>query len=74
MDENVTLTTFENVGTDYSLGAEVMLNFDPFDFWNVNLMGNVYNYLVEGVLYEKLFRKQVLTGKLGLTIFSRLEN
>jgi outer membrane cobalamin receptor len=57
-DENVTLTTFENVGTDYSLGAEVMFNFDPLNFWNVNLMGNVFNYLVEGVLYEEPFSKE----------------
>jgi outer membrane receptor protein involved in Fe transport len=57
-DENVTLTTFENVGTDYSLGAEVMLNFDPLNFWNVNLMGNVYNYLVEGVLYDEPFSQE----------------
>jgi outer membrane receptor protein involved in Fe transport len=58
IDENVSLTTFENVGTDYSLGAEAMLNFDPFNFWNVNLMGNVYNYLVEGILYEKPFSQE----------------
>jgi outer membrane receptor protein involved in Fe transport len=58
IEENVTLTTFENVGKDYSLGAEVMLNFDPLNFWNVNLMGNVYNYLVEGVLYNEPFSRE----------------
>jgi outer membrane receptor protein involved in Fe transport len=57
-DENITLTTFENVGTDYSLGAEAMLNFDPFNFWNVNLMGNFYNYHVEGVLYNNPFSQE----------------
>jgi len=57
-DENITLTTFENVGTDYSFGAEAMLNFDPLNFWNVNLMGNVYNYLVEGILYEEPFSQE----------------
>jgi hypothetical protein len=58
IEENVTLTTFENVGKDYSLGAEVMLNFDPLDFWNINLMGNAYNYLVEGELYGKPFSNE----------------
>jgi outer membrane receptor protein involved in Fe transport len=53
--ENVTLTTFENVGTDYSLGGEFLLNFNPLDFWNINLMGNLYHYKVEGVLYERDF-------------------
>ncbi|NNJ53005.1 MAG: TonB-dependent receptor [Ignavibacteriaceae bacterium] len=57
VDENVTQTTFENVGKDYSLGAEVMFNFNPLQFWNVNLMGNVYNYLVEGVLYGEPFSR-----------------
>jgi outer membrane receptor protein involved in Fe transport len=58
IDENVTLTTFENVGKDYSLGAELMLNFDPLDFWNINLMGNAYNYLVEGELYGEQFSNE----------------
>ncbi|MGB5531059.1 MAG: TonB-dependent receptor [Ignavibacteriaceae bacterium] len=57
LEENVTLTTFENVGKDYSLGAEVMFNFDPLKFWNVNLMGNVYNYLVEGTLFGESYSK-----------------
>jgi len=54
-EENVTLTTFENVGTDYSLGGEFLLNFNLLDFWNINLMGNLYYYKVEGVLYERDF-------------------
>jgi len=57
IDTNVTLTTFENVGTDYSLGAEMMLNFNPLGFWNVNLMGNIYDYLIEGVLYGNSFSR-----------------
>jgi len=58
IDENVTLTTFENVGSDYSLGAEMMLTFDPIKFWNVNLMGNFYNYRIEGVLYDEQFSNE----------------
>lgn len=57
VDENVTLTTFENVGNDYSLGAEVMFNFNVLQFWNVNLMGNVSDYRVEGVLYDEPFSR-----------------
>ncbi len=53
--ENVTLTTFENVGIDYSLGGEFLLNFNPLDFWNINLMGNLYQYRVEGFLYNRDF-------------------
>jgi outer membrane receptor protein involved in Fe transport len=58
IDEDVLLTTFENVGKDYSLGAEVMLVFDPLEFWNINLMGNAYNYIVEGELYGASFENE----------------
>ena len=53
--ETVNLTTFDNIGTDYSLGTELMTIFDPFEFWNVNLMGNLYQYRVEGSLYNDEF-------------------
>jgi outer membrane receptor protein involved in Fe transport len=55
LEENITLTTFSNVGKDYSLGGEIMLIFDPFNFWNVNLMGNIYNYRVEGSILNETF-------------------
>ncbi len=48
--QNVTLTTVQNVGIDKSLGTECMVIFDLFPFWNVNLMANLYDYRVEGVL------------------------
>ena len=56
--ENVTLTSFDNVGTDYSLGTELMTIFSPLSFWEVNLMGNLYNYKVEGVLYNSPFSRE----------------
>ena len=49
--ENVTLNTFANVGTDYSLGTEFMITFDPIvKLWNVNLMGDVYDYRIKGII------------------------
>jgi len=58
LEENVTLTTFSNVGEDYSLGGEVMLIIDLFSFWNVNLMGNLYNYRVEGSIQGEPFSNE----------------
>jgi outer membrane receptor protein involved in Fe transport len=58
LEDNVTLTTFDNVGEDYSLGGEVMLIFDPLEFWNVNFMGNLYNYRVEGSIQDKPFSNE----------------
>jgi outer membrane receptor protein involved in Fe transport len=58
IEENVTLTTFSNVGEDYSLGGEVMLIFDPLEFWNINFMGNVYNYRIEGSILDEPFSNE----------------
>ncbi|RPI74126.1 MAG: TonB-dependent receptor, partial [Ignavibacteriales bacterium] len=55
---NVTLHSTENIGKDYSLGSELMLTLDPLEFWNVNLMGNLYNYQIEGVLYNEPFSRE----------------
>jgi outer membrane receptor protein involved in Fe transport len=54
---NVTLQSPQNIGRDYALGAETIFNFDPVKKWNVNLMGNVYNYTVEGQLNGMDFRR-----------------
>jgi outer membrane receptor protein involved in Fe transport len=48
--QNVTLQSTQNIGKDYSLGAELFFNFDPLQNWNVNLMGNLYDYQIEGML------------------------
>lgn len=42
--DNVTLESFDNIGSDYSLGTELMASFDLFKFWNVDLTGNLYDY------------------------------
>ena len=50
--ENVTLNTFANVGTDYSLGSEFMITLNPLKLWNINLMGNIYDYRIKGVIND----------------------
>ena len=56
--EDVNLTSIANIGSDYSTGSELMIIFDPFKFWNVNLMGNLYNYRIKGVLYDRAFSRE----------------
>jgi outer membrane cobalamin receptor len=53
--DNVLLTTFENVGKDYSLGTEIMFNFEPLSWWNIDLMGNIYDYKMIGELDGREF-------------------
>ncbi len=57
-DENTTISRPENVGTDYALGTELMLNTDFGKKWNVNLLGNLYDYRIEGELGETAFDRQ----------------
>ncbi len=57
-DESVTLNSVENVGTDYSLGTELFVNFDPIKNWNVNLIGNLYDYRIEGKLNGEDFSRK----------------
>lgn len=57
-DTNITLHTVENVGTDYSFGTELLFNFDVGRWWDVNLMGNLYNYRIEGELYDEVFSRE----------------
>jgi len=57
-DANVMMHTTENVGTDYTFGTELMLNLEQFKWWNLNLMGNLYNYRIKGVLYGEPFSQE----------------
>ena len=57
-DDNVTLNTVVNIGKDFSTGSEMMMIFDPLEFWNLNFMANVYNYRIEGVLYDEPFTRE----------------
>jgi hypothetical protein len=46
-EEGILLQTFTNVGTDYSLGMEALYNISLFSWWELNLMGDLYNYRIE---------------------------
>ncbi len=47
-EPGVILHTAENVGTDYSLGAELLFDLQPVKWWQVNLSGDLYDYRVVG--------------------------
>jgi outer membrane receptor protein involved in Fe transport len=55
---NVNLNSVVNIGNDYSTGSELMLIIDPLQFWNVNLMANLYNYKINGNLYDGPFSRE----------------
>ena len=45
---NVLLSTARNVGSDWSTGAEAMVRYSPFKWWNINLTASVYDYRAKG--------------------------
>ena len=47
-EDNVNQTTYQNIGKDYALGIEMMLGIDVVKWWHIDLMGNLYDYKVEG--------------------------
>jgi outer membrane cobalamin receptor len=57
-EDNVMLQTIDNVGKDYTFGTELMLNLNELSWWNINLMGNLYDYRVEGTLYGEPFSQE----------------
>ena len=52
---SVILHTFENVGTDYALGIELTLNYSPAKWYTSNLMLDLYDYRLEGQLYDSIY-------------------
>jgi len=59
--DNIMMQTFENIGNDYSLGSEIMLNINFADWWENSFTGNFYHYRVEGELNETEFDRQSFT-------------
>ncbi|HKI47018.1 MAG TPA: outer membrane beta-barrel family protein [Balneolales bacterium] len=55
---NVSLRSIANVGSDYSLGSEAMIMFNPLKFWEFNLMGDVYDYRIKGAINNQSFSRQ----------------
>ena len=53
--EGILMTTIANVGKDYAAGLDANLNTPLFKWWDLNVMGNIYNYRVEGSLGDENF-------------------
>jgi outer membrane receptor protein involved in Fe transport len=65
-DKNVTLRTFENIGSSSSLGTEFMLNAQPVGFWSFNLLGNLYNYKIDGELLNRKISRDSFNWRVRL--------
>lgn len=55
VQEGVLMSQPFNVGKDYSTGLELSINLKQLKWWEINLMGNIYNYEVTGKALNKDF-------------------
>jgi len=47
LENNTLINSFDNLGSDYATGVEVMTNLEFFKWWNFNLSGNAFYYQLE---------------------------
>ncbi len=52
-EKNIMLTSYENIGTEYRLGTEIMLSNDFFNWWKSDVIGNFFDYRVKGKINDK---------------------
>ena len=64
--EDLYSTTYYNIGSDKSLGAEIMLSMEIFRWWRYYLSGNIYNYYLEWEIENEEFTRESFnwTGRL----------
>jgi len=53
LENGIMLNTFENLTSDYSLGAELMINTEITKWFELNLVGNLYNYRLDGYIDDQ---------------------
>lgn len=62
--KNVMLQSMANVGKDFSLGTELFISLGVMKWWKSDIIGNLFNYKQEGVLFEADFSQESLTWSL----------
>ncbi len=65
--ENIMISTPENVGQDFALGGEMVLSLNFFKWWKMDLSGNFYDYRLEGSLGDQVFERQSFNWNTRLT-------
>lgn len=56
--KNIILSKSENVGKDFALGIEGMLNYEFNSWWSMNLNGNTFLYRVESKINNRIIERE----------------
>ena len=62
--KDIMLTSYENVGTEYRLGTEIMLSNDFFNWWKSDLIGNFFDYRIKGEINGRAYDRGSFTWSL----------
>ncbi len=65
-EDAVSELEYVSVFEDYSLGIEMMLGIDIQKWWHLDVMGNIYDYRVEGELLGQDFSESSFRFLLSL--------
>ncbi len=57
-ETNIFMNSPENVGTDYSLGAEIMISLKLYDAWDSQLSGSAYQYEINTNINNRASTKE----------------
>ena len=57
-NDDVILSTYENIGENQSLGLSFMSNLNLFSWWKMNISGSLYYYHIEGKLFGEDISKE----------------
>lgn len=53
LDNGIILHTYENLNSDYALGAELMVNLSITEWFLLNVSGNLYQYELDGTIDDE---------------------
>jgi hypothetical protein len=66
-EPGVMLRTVDNVGSDRSLGAELSADLVPFNWWNINLTGDVYDYRLDVAFADTAYSRTGFNWEAGVS-------
>ncbi len=70
VNTNMYIKTFDNIGKDLSVGTEIMGNFNPTSWYNLNVSANAYYY---SIISEKYLSKSTFTWRLRMNNTFRIK-
>ncbi len=72
-DDNVMVSTMDNIGKDHSFGTEIMFSADPWKWWNISLTGTLFRYWIKGEIEGETVDQMTTTWNARLNNIFKLK-